>query len=210
MTVESSLKIPPVSRETQEKLCLYHDTLLKWQARINLISPTTVKNAWSRHIEDSLQLLPLLPEGSFTLYDMGSGAGFPGLVLAIARPDIALTLIESDSKKCAFLTTVSRETGVAVTIQNSRIEAAAVALPAPDCLSARALAPLSNLLNLAAPWVAANPALVAVFPKGEQYKGEIAAAHEQGWKFSVESHKSATESRARILCLTKIEPCRIA
>lgn len=204
MSAESPLKIPAVSRETEQKLRLYHDILLKWQARINLISPATVNTIWNRHIEDSLQLLPLLPQGPFTLYDMGSGAGFPGLVLAMARPDMALTLIESDSKKCAFLTAVSRETSTAVTIRNSRIEAAAADLPAPDCLSARALAPLSDLLDLAAPWVAANPALTALFPKGEQYGAEITAAREKGWVFDAEAHKSATESRARILRLTQI------
>lgn len=110
-----------VSRETEARLRQYQALLLKWQEKINLISPGTMKDSWARHFQDSLQILPLVPDGPARLYDLGSGAGFPGLVLAIARPDLAVTLIESDAKKCAFLQAVSRETGVKVTIDNCRI-----------------------------------------------------------------------------------------
>ncbi len=198
------LIIPPVSRETTERLKQYQALLLKWQISINLISPSTVKTAWTRHFEDSLQLLPLIPEGPSTLYDLGSGAGFPGLVLAAARPNLAVTLIESDGKKAAFLTTVSRETGVAVTIRNIRIEAAGADLPAPDFLTARALAPLVDLFKLAAPWIAVNPGLVALFPKGEQYAEEIETAREAGWDFDFKAHGSATSPAARVLELRNI------
>ena len=100
-----------VSRETRALLEQYQALLLKWQEKINLISPATIKDCWNRHFEDSLQLLPLIPNGPQVLYDLGSGAGFPGLVLALTRSDIAVTLVESDAKKCAFLSAVSRETG---------------------------------------------------------------------------------------------------
>jgi 16S rRNA (guanine527-N7)-methyltransferase len=143
----------------------YQALLVKWQEKINLVSPTTIQDSWKRHFEDSLQLLPLVPEGAKTLYDLGCGAGFPGLVLAMARPDLAVTLVESDAKKCAFLTAVSRETGVQVTIQNSRIEAATATLPPPDIITARALASLEKLFDLAHPWLASNPVLI--FPKGK-------------------------------------------
>src|SRR5689334_12618331 len=105
-----------VSRETTDKLRVYHDLLIKWQNSINLISPNTVSEAWERHFLDSVQLSPLIPPTAGTLYDIGTGAGFPGLVLAILRPELPVSLIESDSKKCAFLQTVSRETGTKVTV----------------------------------------------------------------------------------------------
>ena len=192
-----------VSRETNLALRLYHDLLLKWQAKINLISPGTVKDAWSRHFEDSLQLIPLIPAEASTLYDIGSGAGFPGLVLAISCPQISVTLIESDAKKCAFLSTVSRETGVRVTVKNSRIEAAH-ALPAPDMISARALASFTELLALIGPWAARNPALTALFPKGERWAEEVEQARAAGWNFDCEAFPSVTERPARLLKLTAI------
>lgn len=192
-----------VSRETEQALRLYRDLLLKWQAKINLISPGTVKHVWSRHFEDSLQLIPLLPTEPSTLYDIGSGAGFPGLVLAIACPELSVTLIESDAKKCGFLAAVSRETGVAITVKNSRIEAAH-SLSAPDIVSARALAPLTDLLDLIASWAVQNPALIALFPKGERWAEEVEQARAAGWDFDCEGVRSVTEPAARILKLTRI------
>lgn len=192
-----------VSRETTAALRLYHDLLLKWQAKINLISPGTVKDAWSRHFEDSLQLIPLIPAEASTLYDIGSGAGFPGLVLAISCPQIAVTLIESDAKKCAFLSAVSRETGVGVAVKNSRIEVA-YALPVPDIITARALASLTELLVLISPWAAQNPSLTALFPKGERWAEEVEQARAAGWNFDYEAFPSVTERYARILKLTAI------
>lgn len=193
--------IAPVSHETLERLRQYHALLLKWQQKINLISPNTVSDAWKRHFIDSTQLAPLIPEGITSLYDLGSGAGFAGMVLAILRPDIHVTLIESDAKKCAFLSTVSRETGVAVTVRNERIEAASGKLPAPDMVTARALASLTDLFSYAMPWAKDQPDLRLVFPKGAQAEGEIEAAKSAGWRFDVASTPSKTESSARILTI---------
>ena len=176
--------------------------LLKWQGKINLISPNTVKDAWKRHFEDSLQIIPLIPQGSKILYDLGTGAGFPGLVLAIERPNLAVTLIESDSKKCAFLQTVSRETGVDVAIRNARIEKAASELPAPNIVTARALASLDQLLDYIGPWSLANPDLIAIFPKGENWDKEVDKVGI--WEFHVKQVPSATEKSAAILVLSNI------
>jgi len=191
--------IAAVSRETLEKLRQYHALLLKWQEKINLISPNTVPDSWERHFIDSAQLSPLIPMGPMALYDLGSGAGFAGMVLAILRPDLSVTLIESDSKKCAFLSAVSRETGAAVTIRNERIEAATKALPAPDFVTARALAPLPDLFSYVLPWAEQSSDLSMLFPKGGQAKNEAKAAKEAGWTFQLIENTSKTDSSAKIL-----------
>ena len=196
------LEIAGVSRETMDQLRLYYDLLIKWQARINLISPATVSDAWNRHFVDSTQLLPLMPEDPTTLYDLGCGAGFPGLVLAICRPNLAVTLIESDAKKCAFLQAVSRETGVSVKIQNSRIEAATAALAPPDFISARALASLEKLFGYVQPWAENNPDLKMIFPKGAQFQTEIDEAQAAGWIFECTQRASVTDQAARILSIS--------
>lgn len=193
-----------VSCETQDRLRAYQALLSKWQEKINLVSPTTVKDSWSRHFEDSLQLLPLIPEGTKVLYDLGSGAGFPGMVLAISRSDMAVTLIESDAKKCAFLTTVSRETGVAITVKNVRIEAATADLAPPDLITARALASLEALFSYVRPWAEAKPDLSLLFPKGENWQAEVKAARAAGWSFAMCEATSQTEKSARILLFTNL------
>lgn len=180
----------------------YLGLLLRWQEKINLISPNTVQEAWKRHFEDSLQILPLIPQAAKTLYDLGTGAGFPGLVLAMERPDLAVTLIESDAKKCAFLQTVSRETGVNVAIRNSRIEKVSEQLLPPDVVTARALASLDQLLNYIGQWALANPDLVAIFPKGESWDKEVEKVGI--WEFHVKQVPSTTEKSAAILVLTNI------
>jgi 16S rRNA (guanine527-N7)-methyltransferase len=191
-----------VSRETEATMRRYQALLHKWQEKINLISPTTLKDSWARHFEDSLQLLPLLPERAATLYDLGSGAGFPGMVLAIARPDLSVTLIESDAKKCAFLQAVSRETGIKTFVENSRIEIAAATMPPPDLVSARALASLSQLFKYVRPWAEANPALTVIFPKGAGWQDEIGGAIADGWVFEARNIVSETDRHARILVIT--------
>lgn len=192
-----------VSRETEGRLKTYLALLEKWQAKINLISPTTLPDAWDRHFVDSAQVEPLVPYGAKNLYDLGCGAGFPGLVLAIMRPELSVSLIESDAKKCAFLQTVSRETGASAKIENRRIEDAAVSLPAPDVISARALASLDKLLDYCAPWITDNPALVFIFPKGAQAQSEIDEAARK-WEFQVQSTPSITDSAAQILVLSSV------
>ena len=122
----------------------YYGLLLKWQKTINLVSPSTLDDAWNRHFEDSIQVVSYIPENMKILCDIGSGAGFPGLVIAIERPDIQVHLVESDSRKCAFMRTVSRETNLSnVTIHNDRIENVIGDIDA-DYVSARALASLNK------------------------------------------------------------------
>lgn len=190
---------PAISRETEAQLRQYQSLLHKWQEKINLVSPTTIADSWSRHFEDSFQILPLVPPSVKRVYDLGSGAGFPGLVLAIARRDLSVTLIESDSKKCAFLQAVSRETGVTAVVENARIEAASAELPAPDLVTARALASLDLLFKYVRPWAESNPDMVLLFPKGESWREEIEAAKAAGWAFEVEDFASLTDKRARLL-----------
>lgn len=194
---------PTVSHETK-LLHLYHALLLKWQNSINLISPNTVNEAWDRHFVDSLQLVPLIPASAKTLYDIGSGAGFPGFVLAMALQNLSVTLIESDSKKCAFLQTVSRETGQKIAIENVRVESAAKLLSAPDVITARALASLDNIFKLCRPWFKLNNALVLILPKGEHFAYEIEEAKRAGWSFDVAITPSKTERGAGILTVTKL------
>lgn len=192
-----------VSHETLDRLRQYQALLEKWQRAINLVGPATIPDAWTRHFIDSTQLLPLLPAGPAKLYDLGCGAGFPGLVLAIVRPDISVTLIESDQKKCAFLATVSHETKTEVKILTTRIEAAAETLPPPDIITARALAALPLLLTYIKPWAEANQNLICIFPKGAQAGTEIEAAQEIA-SFDVKQQASQTDSAAQILVLSGI------
>lgn len=143
-----------VSRETRERLDIYAGLLRKWQRSINLVGPRTIGDLWNRHFTDSAQLLPLIPSAETpttrVLVDFGSGAGFPGLVLAILGAG-EVHLIESDQRKATFLREVARATGTPVTVHAKRIEQVA---PFPaDVVSARALAPLNDLLGFAAPFL---------------------------------------------------------
>jgi 16S rRNA (guanine527-N7)-methyltransferase len=192
-----------VPRETLDRLRQYQALLEKWQRAINLVGPATIPDAWNRHFIDSTQLLSLLPHSPATLYDLGCGAGFPGLVLAMMCPDLSVTLIESDQKKCAFLATVSHETKTEVKILTTRIEAAAETLPPPDIITARALAALPLLLTYIKPWAEANPNLICIFPKGAQAAAEIEAAQEIAG-FDVKQQPSQTDSVAQILVLSNI------
>ena len=138
-----------VSRETLERLKLYADLLLKWNQAINLVGPATLPGLWRRHMLDSAQLLPLLPQkADLSVADLGSGAGFPGLVLALCEVG-QVHLIEADQKKATFLRQVLRETGTSAEIHCCRIEA--IANLQVDVVTARALAPLSDLIAYAAP-----------------------------------------------------------
>ncbi|MBI4031988.1 MAG: 16S rRNA (guanine(527)-N(7))-methyltransferase RsmG [Proteobacteria bacterium] len=180
----------------------YKKLLIKWQGAINLIGPDTVDDIEQRHFEDSLQLAGFIPAGKKILLDLGSGAGFPGMVLAMARPDMDVHLIESDHRKCTFLSTVSRETKTPVTIHNLRIEDMP-AEPVPDIITARALAPLPRLLEWCAPWADRNPDLVLFFLKGQGAAQEIAEAR-KGFNFSVEEFPSKTDPKGRALKVTNV------
>jgi 16S rRNA (guanine527-N7)-methyltransferase len=199
-----------VSRETLDRLITYEKLLRQWQKAINLVAPSTLDAIWHRHFADSAQLLPLAPPHLRSWVDLGSGAGFPGLVIAILLADAAqeparVTLIESDARKCAFLREVARQTGIAVDILSTRVESAAthVNLPLPDVVSARALAPLDKLLQLAAPLF--TPLTVGLFLKGKGAEQELAVA-EKAWKFKVELVPSRTEKDARIVVIRNLQP----
>ena len=194
---------PNVSRETLDALQVYHDLLVKWQRAVNLVSPKTLNEAWLRHFADSAQVASYIPQGAKTLYDLGSGAGFPGAVLAIMRPDLEVSLVESDEKKAQFLRSVSRETSAAFAVVNERIEAAAVHLPAPDVISARALASLDKLCAYIKPWTSANPALEALFLKGGRAAEEIDEARvNHGFEYDL--HPSLSADEGSILHLKNI------
>lgn len=205
MQLESEFSVP---RETLDKLRQYEALLVKWQKAINLVGPATIPDAWERHFIDSLQLTPLIPAAAKTLYDLGSGAGFPGLVLAMARPELSVTMIESDERKGAFLSAVSHETKTPVTVLSARIERAVADLPAPDIVTARALAALNLLLAYIEPWARANPGLTCIFPKGLLAADELVSARKD-WTFKVDQVASMTDPKATILILTKIESKKI-
>ena len=188
--------------EVEEKLQTYLQLLKKWQPKINLVSNNTLDDAWKRHFEDSIQLTELIPDKPVTIFDLGSGAGFPGMVLAILRPDIKVHLIESDQKKCSFLKTVSRETETPVEIHNMRIEDVSREM-IPDIITARALASLDRLFDYCADWVEANQNLVLIFPKGENFLSEIEVL-QQKWKFDYRTCESKTDKNAKICLFSNI------
>lgn len=183
-----------VSRETLGRLTIYRDLLEKWTAKINLVSRNSLAEAWTRHFADSLQLLDLAPTDSNPWVDLGSGAGFPGLVVAIARPEARVVLVESDTRKVAFLRTVATATGASPTILESRIEELAPLGAA--VLSARALAPLGALLAHAEKHRA--PGGICLFPKGEAVHKEISEAR-RDWRFDPVIHPSRTDPQAAIV-----------
>ena len=198
MTPEEFRIETAVSRETLDRLIRYAEALERWQARINLVSRATLGDVWRRHMLDSAQLLPLIPGSARRLIDLGSGAGFPGLVLAILGvPEVCL--VDADARKCAFLREAARLAGATnVTVQNRRIEA----LPAEafDVITARALAPLPELLKLARRF--AGPNAVYLFPKGRGVAEELIRSPETA-TMRLERIASRTDTGATIL---KLEP----
>ena len=193
-----------VSRETKEKLELLERELRRWQAIKNLVGPATLDRIWDRHIVDSLQLLDLAPEAR-TWLDLGSGAGFPGLVLAIAGAERGLRvhLVESNSRKCAFLRHVVRLAGAPATIHEARLEAVIPGFVGrAEVVSARALAALPLLLEWTEPLLKAGT--IGLFPKGRDAEIELTAARKR-WTFAADILPSRTDSEARILRITSIE-----
>jgi 16S rRNA (guanine527-N7)-methyltransferase len=182
---------------TDHRLRLFAGLVEKWSAKINLVSKGDVPFIWERHVADALALVPYLPDVTRAI-DLGSGAGFPGLVLAIAT-GIEFTLIESDARKAAFLMEAARQTLAPVKVLTSRIEGAKVA-PA-GLITARALAPLDKLLGLALPHLA--PGGVCLFPKGAQVENELTAA-KGVWHMAVERFSSPLDAQSCILKVSQI------
>jgi len=190
--------MPDVSRETRDRLDRYADILLRWNQRINLVSPHDLPHLWSRHIADSLQLAQMIPSGPISLVDMGSGGGFPGLVIACAT-GARVTLIESDQRKAAFLREAARTAGVQVRVCAQRLEVADV-LPA-QVVTARALAPLPRLLEWGTRFL--RPDGFCLFLKGRNAEEELMTAS-SGWHMATTRIPSRTNTDGVILKLSDI------
>jgi 16S rRNA (guanine527-N7)-methyltransferase len=187
-----------VSRETLVRLEAYAALLVQWNPRINLVSRDSLRDPWRRHFLDSAQLLPYVPASARSLVDLGSGAGFPGLVLAILGV-AGVELVESDARKCAFLREAARIADAPVTVHHARIEA----LPPHqvDVVTARACAPLDRLLVMAQRFI--GPRTICLFLKGERAAEELTAAR-RGWTMRAACHPSRADPRGVILKLEQI------
>ncbi|MCB9927960.1 MAG: 16S rRNA (guanine(527)-N(7))-methyltransferase RsmG [Alphaproteobacteria bacterium] len=198
--------IRPVSDAVAGRLAVYAEQLRLWQRKTNLVAPSTLDSLWHRHFLDSWQILPLLPEpDGRAVVDLGSGGGFPGLVLAMAGCN-PVHLVEANGKKAGFLRYVAAQTGTDVTIHACRIEDPALSGLAPvAAVTARACAALQQLLAWAAPLV--DPDSRLVFLKGQSWREEIAAA-ERDWAFAWSATPSVTDPEAAIVTVTALEPRR--
>lgn len=192
-----------VSRETFDKLKHYQSMLIEWQSKFNLVSSSTLDDAWNRHFLDSVQLFQYIPNQAKILYDFGSGAGFPGMVLAIMAnekmPDLQVSLIESTTKKTLYLNAVKSETNTNVTILNDRIEN--LQLPKADVITSRAMASLTELLGYA--YKFCKKESVCIFPKGKKYAEELSEAHKR-WKFKCQIVASTQSDEGKILIITNL------
>jgi 16S rRNA (guanine527-N7)-methyltransferase len=185
----------PVSRETLSRLEAYVGLLREWNVRHNLVSASSLEDIWGRHVWDSAQLVPLIPAVGKTLADFGSGAGFPGLVLAeLLRGRVAVTLYEATRKKADFLAAAAATMELAVSIRNLRIESALAAKF--DVLTARAVAPLDRLLGYAQPLC--HKTSVCLFLKGQNLASELTAARKH-WKIDAVQHPSVTDPSGVVL-----------
>lgn len=188
-----------VSRETMAKLEQYESLLIKWNRAINLVSPNTIPNLWSRHLLDSAQIVDFAPELTKNWVDFGSGGGFPGLVVSCLKPDTHVTCIESDVRKAAFLSTVIRELGLNANVISERIEE--VDPLSADVISARAFAPVARLLGYAEPHLKKTGKVILL--KGSKHLDEISEA-EENWLFNFRIIPSITNQESAVLVLEEI------
>ncbi len=188
----------PVSRGTFELLSIYYELLLKWQKKINLIGPDTIPDIWNRHFLDSLQLVKYIDDKKKVIADLGSGAGFPGMVLAICGYE-NIHLIESDSRKIAFLREVSRVTNTKISIHNKRIED--FKIDRIDIFVSRALAPLDKLFHLISKSVSHET--ICFFHKGKNYSNENQDAL-LNWRYDIDVNPSIVDSQSVILKISNI------
>jgi 16S rRNA (guanine527-N7)-methyltransferase len=216
----AALKLTPVSRETEARLDLYVDLLRQWQAKTNLVAPSTLPTLWTRHISDSLQLLALVPSAKTpsaktrsaktrsakTWADLGSGGGFPGIVLACALaeiPDTMVHLVERNAKKAAFLREALRVTNSRGTVHLADIGDSVDRITGPvDCVTARAVAPLHQLIGFAEPLV--RKGAKALFLKGQDVEAELTEATKY-WNIKPHLHPSRTGGQGWIVELDQIE-----
>jgi 16S rRNA (guanine527-N7)-methyltransferase len=203
-----ALDLIPVSRETADRLDRFVALLLDWQSRINLIASSTVPVLWTRHIADSLQLLALAPE-AYRWADLGSGAGFPGLVIACALADslpAEVHLIESNKKKAAFLGEAIRVTGAPAIVHAERSDDFIKYFDGPlDVVTARALAPLPRLLTIAYPLL--KKGAKGLFPKGQDVDAELTEAA-KCWSIQPSLVPSRTYPKSRIVVIRSAKPKR--
>jgi 16S rRNA (guanine527-N7)-methyltransferase len=200
------LRSGDVSRETRERLELFIRELTRWQTVKNLVGPGTLQSVWTRHVEDSLQLLDHAPQARRWL-DLGSGAGFPGLVLGIVLAEelgAVVHLVESNSRKCAFLRHAARVTGAPAVIHEGRIETLQPKLSdlAPDVVTARALASLNRLLALSEPML--KPPTMGLFLKGREAASELTEAA-KSWTVEADLLPSRTDPEA---CIIRVHSLR--
>lgn len=199
-----ALSLGPVSRETEQRLDRYIALLLAWQSKTNLVASSTLTSLWTRHIADSLQLLDIAPSAR-TWIDLGSGGGFPGIVLACAladRPEAHVHLVERNAKKAAFLREALRITAGRGTVHLAEIEKFVDSDPPDaDCITARALAPLSVLLGLAAPLIARGAK--ALFLKGQDVEAELTEATKY-WTVEARLHPSRTNLDSRVVEIAQL------
>lgn len=184
--------------QSEPRLRQFADLVARWSAKINLVSRSDIAHLWERHVQDSLRLVAHIPANTNFAIDLGSGAGFPGMVLAIATA-IPFTLIESDKRKAAFLMDAARELSATVKVLATRIEDAKTP-PAP-LITARALAPLDKLLGLAAPHLA--PEGICLFLKGRNLDSELAAATPL-WHMNTERFAAPEDPDACILKVSQL------
>jgi 16S rRNA (guanine527-N7)-methyltransferase len=206
----AALKLTPVSRETEACLDRYVGLLLQWQTKTNLIAPSTIDVIWTRHIADSLQLLTLAPQARIWV-DLGSGGGFPGVVLACAladKPGACVHLVERNAKKAAFLREAIRVTGASARVHHADIGDFVDSFTDPvDCITARALAPLKMLLGYLEPLI--RRGATALILKGQDIEVELTEAAKY-WIIQPERHPSLTSADACILEFRQIEAAQTA
>jgi 16S rRNA (guanine527-N7)-methyltransferase len=194
---------PAVSRETVDRLIAFEELFQKWSKAINLASPSTLADLWSRHILDSAQIFPLAPDAKRWL-DIGSGGGFPGIVTACYladRPGSRIDLVESAGKKAAFLRTAAGHLNVPAHIHAARIESMWEKIETPEVVTARALASLNDLFGLTEPWLVDGAK--ALFQKGRDYQREIDESR-VGWDFDLVKHQSAIDQTSVILEISNL------
>jgi len=201
-----------VSRETWSRLDGLVALLRKWQTTTNLVAPSTLAEIWTRHIADSLQLLKIVPDARVWV-DLGSGGGFPGLVVACAMadyPGAKVHLVESNQKKSAFLRESARVLNVPAIVHARRIEDfVSASMQSFDVVTARALAPLEKLLGYAGPLL--KTGAIGLFPKGQDVEAELTAAS-KSWTMRTELVPSVTDPQARIVVVrsaTEITHCKL-
>ena len=193
----------PVSRETFERLVAFEQLFLKWNRSINLAAPSTLDDVWGRHILDSAQLARIAPEAKRWV-DLGSGGGFPGLVLAfllVERDGASIDLVESNRKKASFLQAVIGQFGLPARVVARRIDDSYGLVSAPEIVTARALAALPALLDLSAPWLTKGSR--ALFHKGRDYRAEVEESTHR-WAFDLVEHPSMTDAHGVILELADL------